>query len=432
MRIVYVTQGYPPERVGGVEVYLKGLAREMARGHEVFVFSRGVKSGMGHGEVYESEDGAARVTRVFVDQRRLNEFRDSYMRPWLTGLFREYLKRVGPDVVHVQHLGGMSLDMVGAAAELGPPVVMTLSDHQPYCPRGQRIRNDKRVCKKIVPDECLECLKPQCAGIPGRPAKLAAYLMGKARGKEMLARMREDIAEQFASVSFFIMPSEYHRKIMVEEGVPAKRSHVLPYGLDLSELDKVAPRPAGEPVRRFAYLGTLIPSKGLEDVIRAFKKMNTPGCSLHIYGEAVPYHGINDYDKRLVELSRSAEISFYGAYQPEDLPRVLAKVDAIIMPSRWYESYGITIREAFRAKRPVIVSDVGAFAEAVEHERNGLKFAPGDVFELAAAMDRLAQEPELAERFAVAGGPMESLEEHAAKLVALYDQAREKNSQRGG
>jgi glycosyltransferase involved in cell wall biosynthesis len=427
MRIVYVTQSYPPERVGGVEVYVKNLARELARGHEVFVFSRGVKPASSHGEVYEEDDGPVRVTRVYVDLRQVGEFRDNYMRPWLTGLFREYLKRVGPEVVHFQHLGGMSLDMPRAAAELGAPVVMTLSDHQPYCPRGQRIRNDKRVCKKILPDECLECLKPQTAGIHGRPGKLAAYLMGKAKGQEMLRRMREDIAEQFGAVSCFIMPSESHRRIMVEEGVPAERARVLPYGLDLSELDKVPPRPAGQPVRRFGYLGTLIPSKGVEDVIRAFKKLKTPGCSLHMHGEAVPYHGILDYDKRLVELARSADISFYGAYQPADLPRVLATVDAIIMPSRWFESYGITIREAFRARRPVIVSEVGAFSEAVEHEVNGLRFAPGDVFELAAAMDRIAADPKLADRLAAAGGPIEGLPEHAAKLIEVYEGARNKD-----
>jgi glycosyltransferase involved in cell wall biosynthesis len=422
MRIVYVTQGYPPERVGGVEVYLKGLAREMSKSHEVHIFSRGVKSGMRHGEVYETDEAGVHITRVYVDLRQVSEFRDVYMRAWVEGLFHEYLMRLEPDLVHIQHLGGLSLGMIRTARDLDLPVVMTLSDHQPHCPLGQRIRGDKRVCKKINLDECLECVKPQCAGLPGRSAKLVAYLMGKAHGKDLLRGMHEDISGHFEEVARFIMPSESHRRIMIEVGVPGDRSEVQPYGLDLSAFEEVPPRPSGEPVRKFAYLGTLIPSKGVEDVIRAFKKMKTPGCSLHVYGEAVPYHGMVDYDKRLAELARSADVSFYGAYQPEDLPRVLSRIDAVVMPSRWYESYGITIREAFRAGRPVIVSDIGAFSEAVEDTVNGLKFPPGDVFALADAMDRLASDPGLAERLAAQGGPIESLPDHAKKLLEIYSE----------
>jgi glycosyltransferase involved in cell wall biosynthesis len=421
MRILFVTQGYPPERVGGVEVYLKGLTAELAKAHSVQVFSRGLKPDSRHGELYEAKDGAVTVTRVFVDLAKHADFREVYLRPWLEGLFYEFLHWVGPDVVHVQHLGGLSLGLIRTAARLGIPVVVTLSDHQPYCPLGQRIRKDKRVCKSINLDECLECLMPQCVGLAGRPAKAAAYLLGKQRGKELLRRMHNDVAEYFADVRAFIMPSEFHRRLMVEAGVPADKARVMAYGLDLSRLDQVPPRAPAAPVRRFGYLGTLIPSKGVEDVIRAFKRIKTPGCSLHIYGEDVPYHGILDYRQRLAEMARSADVSFYGAYQPEDLPRVLANIDCLVMPSRWYESYGITIREGFRARRPVIASDIGAFSEAISNGINGLNFPAGDIFELADRIDRIAADPAIAEKFAAAGGPVESLPEHAWKLVELYD-----------
>jgi len=417
---VFITQGYPPERVGGVEVYLKGLATELAREHEVYVFSRGLKAGLRHGETYETLQDKVRVTRLFVDMRALSSFRDIYLRPWVDNLFREYLKKVRPHVVHVQHLGGLSLGMISEAADQGIKVVYTLSDHQPFCPRGQRIRNDKRVCKTINLDECQECLMPQTVGMPSRASKLVAYLLAKERGKDFLRRMHEDIEREFENVERFITPSRFHCERMVEAGVPGERTEVLPYGMDLSMLDRVPERPAGEPARRFGYLGTLIPSKGVEDVIMAFKRMKVPGCSLHVYGEAVPYHGMTDYDKRLVEMARSEDISFYGPYQPEDLVKVLSKIDVLVMPSRWYESYGITIREAFRAKRPVLASDIGAFSEAIEHGKNGLKFAPGDVHDLAEKMDQLAGDAELAHNLTRSESPVESIPDHAQKLIRIY------------
>jgi glycosyltransferase involved in cell wall biosynthesis len=417
---LYVTQGYPPERVGGVEVYVKGLAREMSSSHEVFVFSRGLAKGKANGEFYEEQDGGVKVTRVFVDLHNIKEFKDIYLRPWLEDLFSDYLELVNPDVVHIQHLGGLSLGMVKAARKFGVPVVMTFSDHQPYCPLGQRITKDKRVCKTFNLDDCLECIKPQTVGLTGRAAKLASYLLGKEKGKNLLRQMHEDIAQNFSQVSDFIMPSETHRELMVEAGVDLEKTHVLPYGLDLSLLDKVKQRPQGEPVKRFGYLGTLIPSKGVEDVIMAYKRMKTSGCSLHIYGEAVPYHGIMDYDQRLAEMARSADISFYGPYQPHEIARVLENIDALVMPSKWYESYGITIREAFRAKRPVIVSDIGGFTEAVDHMKNGLKYPAGDVYALAEMMDTLASDISLSDKLAKTGGPITNIPDHCDQLLELY------------
>jgi len=404
-------------------VYLRGLVNELQNDHEVFVFSRGLDD-LPPGKVYEAQEGSAKITRLPVDLRNIEGFRDIYMKPWIDDLFDKYLDDVRPDVVHFQHLGGLSLGMISVAAQKGLPLVMTLSDHQPYCPRGQRIRNDKRICKQINLDECLECLMPQTAGLSGKAAKLSAYLLGKSRGVELLKNMHEEIADNFSKVHCFIMPSDSHRQKMVEAGVPQDKSRVIPYGLDLSQLDQVPPRPEKSPVRRFAYLGTLIPSKGVEDVISAFKRVKTPDCSLHIYGEAVPYHGIEDYDKRLVEMARSADISFYGPYQPDELPRVLSRIDAVVMPSRWYESYGITIREAFRARRPVLVSDIGAFSEAVSHRENGLKFPPGDVIGLAEVMDKLAKDVELADKIAATGGPMQSIPEHARELIEIYREAK--------
>ena len=395
------------------------MARALAPDQQVLVFSRGLLGARKHLEVTSAIEDNAEITRVHVNLRALKDYRSVYQRDEVDRLFRDYLVEKKPDLVHIHHLGGLSLGMIPVAHSLGLPVIFTLHDHAPICPRGQRIRNDKRVCRTLELEDCLECLKPQCAG-QTLPGKAAMYLLAKERGKRYLTEMRLAIYQAFLQVDRFIAPSWSHRQRLAEAGIPEDKVAVLPYGLDLRALEAVPRRPAGAPVRRFGYLGTLIPSKGVEDLIKAFKRMQTPGCSLHIHGEAVPYHGLVDYDRRLVEMARAAEISFCGPYQPEELGRVLAELDAVVMPSRWYESFGITIREAFRVGRPVIVSDIGAFTEAITHLQNGLVFPAGDVFALAERMDLLAQDPALAERLAAAGGPVEPLADHRDKLLALY------------
>ena len=288
--------------------------------------------------------------------------------------------------------------------------------------RGQRIRDDKRICHKIVLDECLECLKPQTVGL-NLPAKVAMYVLAKDKGLHQLREMRAEIERHLARVFRIIAPSKFHRERIIEAGALADKTIVLPYGLDLSLVEQVPARIKNSPVRKFGYLGTLIPSKGVEDLILAFKKMKTKGCELHIFGEAVPYHGLHDYDRRLQEMASGLPVFFHGAYQPDQLPQTLAQIDCMVLPSRWYESFGITIREALRARRPVIVSDIGAFQEVIVHYQNGLLFQAGEVFSLREMMDQIAARPDLADKLVAKEFQAESLVDHCQKLKDLYQQA---------
>ena len=410
-----------------MEVYLKNLARKMAEKDEVFVFTRAKLGNRKHLEIDLEVEYGVEITRVHIDPRRLLNFRSVYQREEVDNIFREYLLERKAEVAHIHHLGGLSLGMIRIADELGMPVIFTSHDHSPFCPRGQRIRNDKRICQKIILNECLECLKPQTVGL-NLPAKVAMYVLAKEQGLQMLREMYKEIQREFSRLYQIIAPSSFHRERIVEAGAPAEKTSVLAYGLDLSLVETVPTRTKNSPVRRFGYLGTLIPSKGIEDLILAFRKMKVKGCELHIFGEAVPYHGIYDYDARLKEMAYGVSVYFHGAYQPDELPKVLSQIDCVVLPSRWYESFGITIREAIRAKRPVIVSGIGAFKEAVAHLKNGLLFPAGDTYELREMMEKLATHPELADALVEQGIEVESLPEHCEKLRGIYEQAILANS----
>ena len=54
------------------------------------------------------------------------------------------------------------------------------------------------------------------------------------------------------------------------------------------------------------------------------------------------------------EEARAAGVEWCGPYEREELPRHMAAVDVVIVPSIWVENSPLVIREAFSAKRPVI------------------------------------------------------------------------------
>ena len=68
-----------------------------------------------------------------------------------------------------------------------------------------------------------------------------------------------------------------------------------------------------------------------------------------------------------------------GEYRnPEIVPEVFNRCDAIVVPSIWAENSPLVIHEALQARMPVITADYGGMAEYVHHERNGLLFRHRD------------------------------------------------------
>jgi glycosyltransferase involved in cell wall biosynthesis len=69
------------------------------------------------------------------------------------------------------------------------------------------------------------------------------------------------------------------------------------------------------------------------------------------------------------------------------------KAVAIIVPSIWYEVFGIIILEAFARSTPAIVRNIGGMPKIIEESGGGFVFNTED--ELVYAMDRLVEDPRL-------------------------------------
>jgi glycosyltransferase involved in cell wall biosynthesis len=211
----------------------------------------------------------------------------------------------------------------------------------------------------------------------------------------------------------------------VDYGVPPERIVVVENGLPLQRWAayRAPPPPTGGPLR-IGFIGSVLPSKGVHLLVEAFRQLGDPsGMRLDIWGEVLPFHNDRSYGERLAALRRGYEsaITLHGAYANDELPSILARLDVVVVPSLWYEAFGLTIREAFLAKVPVVVAGHGAMAEAVEHGRTGLTFEAGDKHALADALRRLADDPALRAHLA-GGGPVRDELDAARELLGLYDQ----------
>jgi glycosyltransferase involved in cell wall biosynthesis len=89
-----------------------------------------------------------------------------------------------------------------------------------------------------------------------------------------------------------------------------------------------------------------------------------------------------------------------GSYHVDQLRSRMARVDWCIVPSIWWEIFGLVISEAWMFGRPVICSNVGGMAERVRDGIDGLHFQVGDARALAETMRRACTEDGLWDRLA--------------------------------
>lgn len=390
LRVLLLAHGFPPESVGGVEQHVDGLARALAAdGHAPHVYTRtGREGAVG---TTDTVAAAARrpfpLTRVRYRWEGLRGLDDLYAVPDLDRALDAFLRaHAGSfDVAHVHHLTGLSTGSLAVLADHGIPTVLTLHDYWLGCPRGQMWHVDRQVCERLDVERCTGCLQRTFPGwLKGADpdADRATVERLQQRAKELLARPQA-----------LIVPSARVTPPFEALGISAERFTVVENGVDTDHLHPVAAVEATpEKPLRLGYLGTLIPSKGLDVLVEAVTRQPTGTVRLDIWGNAVPYHGDEGFLTRVFQkLGPEHRVHYHGPYRTPNLAQILGQVQLLAAPALWHEAFGLTVREALAAGRGVLVSDVGGLQDAVPDGVAGKVLPAGDVDAWAAAIGAAAK-----------------------------------------
>ena len=412
MRIAYVVHKFPPESLGGVEIYTWGLARTLARmGHHVAVFYP--LANLDPAEACVESDGI-RLWRAPLPAGRISEgpvhqywhtFRDQA----IEAAFQRFLAEVQPQVVHFQHVQGVSARLIALAA--GRPRLATLHDYWFYCANSQLRRPDGRLCSGSGwGRDCLACHTLRAdlrwlRRLGPLPALPIAYR------NLYLRRMATQI-------DLFLSPSEFLRQQYIRQGFRAERIITMENGLDTERLTQPPeielPPPPGRP--HFGFLGALAWHKGVHVLVEAFNPL-PESAALTIYGDEA---ASPEYVAQVKAAVRHPRVRFAGPADYRRVGLVLHQLDCLVVPSLWYENSPLVIQEAYGAGLPVVASRLGALAEKVRDGHTGRLFTAGDSADLTRVLRELVEEPQRLEEFRAQIRPAPTMEEHAQRLVALY------------
>lgn len=209
------------------------------------------------------------------------------------------------------------------------------------------------------------------------------------------------------------------RRLLIAWGLSEARLHLVAHGLErpVTASPEHAPRAPGS--LRLAYLGQVIPAKGLHVLLDAVRRLRRGhyDITLDVHG------GGTDpaYERRLRRIAGPNEgVYWHGPYAPGDVWSFLGDVDAVVVPSLWREIGPLVMYEALAAGRPVVASDLPNMYYVVQHGRNGLLFRPGRVADLARQLARLTDEVGLLAHLRAGITPPRGVEEEMSELMAVY------------
>ena len=436
----FVLHGWPPESVGGVELHARDLARELiARGHRVHVLALDTREGR---EPYSTRDelldGVA-LRRMAYRYHDHGALADLVKNDAAADVVLAWLAETPCDIVHVHHLTGWGMSALAAVNQVGQPLVMTLHDYWPLCPRGQMwsatvldsagpdSTGRGALCTTAEPEVCAAC-------IAGTWPHLLPSQGGRAEGPAG-EQLEDDSAAARARTTYALSmlelpqrlftPSAAAREVYAAAGVPASRIQVVENGIAADELARAVERVRREGGAtdgvRIGYLGSVQPTKGVLELARAVVAVELPELVLEVHGALHGYHGDASYVDELRALAEEhACIELHGGYTEGELPTILAGLEAVAAPSQWNEVFGLTVREARAAGLPVLVTDVGGLPAAAQGGDAGLIVTVGDQAALEAAVMQLASDPLAREQWRKAASEVRGVRAMALELERLY------------
>jgi glycogen(starch) synthase len=392
LRILFVSNYYPPYEVGGYEQLCRDVAEQLAqRGHQVEVLTsdhrvagREAAPGAGqekhvHRLLRFPADLRARTSGVvaFFSGRRWKD--EQYNRACL----REVARRFAPDVVFIWSVEGLPRS-IATEAEMLPGVATAywLAGRSPAAPDENWLYWEDNTSDNAG----WRLVKPVLARV--------ALAMLRREGKPERLRMQH-----------VALVSEYMRQQGIAEGYVPEHAQVIYNGVE-PDLFYRPIRPPDGAALQLLCAGRLIPGKGVHTVLEALNTLvqerGLRSVRLNVVGSG-PEDYMGQLKQYVVEHGLQEHVTFLGWRSREAMPELMAEHDVLVLPTIHPEPFARVVLEAMVSGMVVVGTLTGGTGEILLPDVTGLAFAAGDGADLAAQLERLACDPVLRVRLAIEG-----------------------------
>ena len=336
MKVLFITSWYPREDNPISGIFVQEIAKAVSKKDDVYVlYAYGDKNVKGFFEKQRVEEGGLHVIRV--------RYKKILLVPYLIYLcciikiFSELRDEIKPDIIH-SHVFKSALPALLLKKAYNLPLVVT--EHADVVDRYRR-----------------------------------GYLQ---KIKNNISRILCKFS--FNQADIITVPSSVFREYLQSLGITGEIK-VIP---NIVDTNIFYPKKRDEKdVKNILFVGTLTPVKGVDNILKAFKKVlhKQKNVRLDIVGDG----NKKRYEKLAKSLNILDYVKFHGAKSQKDIACFMQECDFLILPSL-YETFGIVLIEAMACGRPVISTTKGGPKDIINDKR-GLLVPPEDEIKLAEAIN---------------------------------------------
>ncbi len=307
-------------------------------GHEVFLYSR-------HNNELKKFSLFQKLLLPFTTVFSLKTYQD----------IKHQIKDKKIDIVHVHNtLSLISPSVYYAAFSCKVPVVQTIHNFRLLCP-GATFYRDGHICEDCV-SQGLKCaLKHKCYRGSFSQTLACVITLKIHRLLGTYKKLNYICLTEFNRQKLLQLNSK-DRKIIDDGRVFVKPNFTSDEGGH------------SDPQDYYLFIGRLEEIKGIDLLIDAFKGL--PDHNLLVVG-------IGDLDAKIqirLKIQGIQNIELLGYRQRKELNSFLRHAKALIVCSQCYETFGLTIIEAYSNGTPAIVGDIGNIKDLVKDGVTGIRF----------------------------------------------------------
>lgn len=381
MRILLLSNLYPPHVLGGAEIVAKDYAVKLTElGHEVIVLtsSYGLPGPRREGQIWYTlhYTPAAHFDHkqpIWQQLNLLSNYYHSFHNSANAKELQHVIAEVKPDVLYIWEITGIGLNtMLQAFHQVKIPIVFHLGSywlHYVLKPETEQTRLRTRWLKQLL--------------IGSVPTLVFTTLIA----------VSQSVKDEYVAAG-----CDPERIEVIYNGIN-KRFLNTPrteqQDKNSSELKEV----------RLMYVGRLCIEKGVLVILKALdilvNEQKRQHLLLDIFGDGDEAY-VKELHSFIEEKQLTQLVSFHGKVSQDELIKQYDRSDILLIPSIWKEPFGLVVAEGMARGLPIITSSIGGPAEIVTNNVNGLLIEPGDEQALAASIMQLIEDSVRCHQFAQA------------------------------
>ncbi len=320
-------------------------------GHETILYSR-------HNSELKELSKMGKILLPFSTIFNLRTYRD----------IKRIVKEEKIDIVHVHNtLNLISPSVYYATLACKVPVVQTIHNFRLLCPGAAFYRED-HICEDCVTKGLTCAVKHNCY----RNSKLQTLACVVStwihRFLKIYGKLNYICLTDFNKEKILQLKQIRKEKVFVKPNFVQGSSNIVPYS---------------QRKKQFVYVGRLDRLKGIDFLLETWRDILFSDYQLIICGTGP----LEEWCKQYVRENQLDNVDFKGFVDNKTARNIIGESQALILPTRWYEGFPMTIVESYSVGTPVIGTDVGNVGSLVEEGKTGWKFSADSKEDLINALE---------------------------------------------